>query len=90
LVHGGQGKLQETEKIFLVASVVYYRLHLCGGAFAAQLARCAAGDGSVAAEIGLERQRPYMYMAIGVVGTTIAPWMQFYLQIFDRGEGAFA
>jgi len=29
----------------------------------------------------------YIYMAIGVVGTTIAPWMQFYLQssIVEKG-----
>jgi Mn2+/Fe2+ NRAMP family transporter len=29
----------------------------------------------------------YVYMAIGVVGTTIAPWMQFYLQssIVEKG-----
>jgi Mn2+/Fe2+ NRAMP family transporter len=32
-------------------------------------------------------QKAYMYMAIGVVGTTIAPWMQFYLQssIVEKG-----
>jgi Mn2+/Fe2+ NRAMP family transporter len=30
---------------------------------------------------------PYLYMVIGVVGTTIAPWMQFYLQssIVEKG-----
>src|SRR5437868_7994197 len=32
-------------------------------------------------------QQDYLYMAIGVVGTTIAPWMQFYLQssIVEKG-----
>jgi Mn2+/Fe2+ NRAMP family transporter len=31
--------------------------------------------------------KAYMYMAIGIVGTTIAPWMQFYLQssIVEKG-----
>jgi len=31
--------------------------------------------------------KAYMYMAIGVVGTTIAPWMQFYLQaaVVEKG-----
>ena len=31
--------------------------------------------------------KAYIYMAIGVVGTTIAPWMQFYLQssIVEKG-----
>src|SRR5260370_18088114 len=33
------------------------------------------------------RQSSYLYMVIGVVGTTIAPWMQFYLQssIVEKG-----
>jgi Mn2+/Fe2+ NRAMP family transporter len=33
------------------------------------------------------RSKDYIYMAIGVVGTTIAPWMQFYLQssIVEKG-----
>ena len=33
------------------------------------------------------RDKAYIYMAIGVVGTTIAPWMQFYLQssIVEKG-----
>jgi Mn2+/Fe2+ NRAMP family transporter len=31
--------------------------------------------------------KAYIYMAIGIVGTTIAPWMQFYLQssIVEKG-----
>ena len=33
--------------------------------------------------------RNYVYMTIGVIGTTITPWMQFYLQssIVDKGVG---
>ena len=33
------------------------------------------------------RDKAYIYMAIGIVGTTIAPWMQFYLQssIVEKG-----
>jgi Mn2+/Fe2+ NRAMP family transporter len=33
------------------------------------------------------RDQAYLYMVIGVVGTTIAPWMQFYLQssIVEKG-----
>src|SRR5439155_4724271 len=32
-------------------------------------------------------QKSYLYMVIGVVGTTIAPWMQFYLQssVVEKG-----
>jgi Mn2+/Fe2+ NRAMP family transporter len=31
--------------------------------------------------------KTYVYMTVGVIGTTIAPWMQFYLQssIVDKG-----
>src|SRR6266550_4364163 len=31
--------------------------------------------------------KAYIYMTVGVIGTTIAPWMQFYLQssIVDKG-----
>src|SRR5207237_6014978 len=33
------------------------------------------------------RNYGYLYMVIGLVGTTIAPWMQFYLQasIVEKG-----
>ena len=36
---------------------------------------------------GAFRDSSYIYMVIGVVGTTIAPWMQFYLQssIVEKG-----
>ncbi len=35
----------------------------------------------------MEFTSPYLTMAVGVVGTTIAPWMQFYLQssVVDKG-----
>ena len=44
------------------------------------------GHGHAAQTLGVEREA-YIYMAIGVVGTTIAPWMQFYLQssIVEKG-----
>ncbi len=36
---------------------------------------------------GRFKQDSYLYMVIGVVGTTIAPWMQFYLQssVVEKG-----
>jgi len=38
------------------------------------------------ASVGL-RSNSYVYMVIGLVGTTIAPWMQFYLQasVVEKG-----
>ena len=81
-----RGDYKSTEKIFLVASLVYICLHLCRRSVAARLARRAGGHRQAAAKVGVER-KAYIYMAIGVVGTTIAPWMQFYLQssIVEKG-----
>ena len=44
-------------------------------------------DGRAAAGVGI-RNYGYLFMVIGLVGTTIAPWMQFYLQasIVEKGH----
>jgi Mn2+/Fe2+ NRAMP family transporter len=86
LVHGGARQLQEHGKNLHRRLAGLYLLHLCRRALAAQLARCAAGHGQAAAN-SVWSDKAYMYMAIGVVGTTIAPWMQFYLQssIVEKG-----
>src|SRR5207248_4215179 len=36
------------------------------------------------------KQNAYLYMVVGLVGTTIAPWMQFYLQasVVEKGVTA--
>ena len=54
-----------------------WRPELAGG-FRRDL-KAAAGEGFP--------ESAYIYMVIGVVGTTIAPWMQFYLQssIVEKG-----
>ena len=87
LVHGGARQLQEHRENLPRRLAGLYRLHLCRRAVAAQLARRAAGHGSAAARNRSGATRRYIYMAIGVVGTTIAPWMQFYLQssIVEKG-----
>src|ERR1019366_2481857 len=73
-------------KIFLVASVVYIAY-----IFAGVLSQPSWHD-ALKATVTLPARsvwsdKAYMYMAIGVVGTTIAPWMQFYLQssIVEKG-----
>jgi len=40
-------------------------------------------------DVGI-RNYPYVYMVIALVGTTIAPWMQFYLQasVVEKGVTA--
>ncbi len=81
-----RGTYKSTEKIFLVASAVYITY-----IFAAVLSQPSWHD-AILATVRLPAKsvwsdKAYMYMAIGVVGTTIAPWMQFYLQssIVEKG-----
>ncbi len=81
-----KGDYKSTEKIFLVASLVY-AAYIFAGVLAhpdwheALLATVKLPAKSV------WRDKNYLYMAMGVVGTTIAPWMQFYLQssIVEKG-----
>jgi NRAMP (natural resistance-associated macrophage protein)-like metal ion transporter len=81
-----KGSYKSTEKIFIVASVVY----ICY-IFAGVLSQPSWHE-ALEATVTLPPRsvwgdKAYMYMAIGVVGTTIAPWMQFYLQssIVEKG-----
>jgi len=81
-----RGTYKSTEKIFIVASLVY----ICY-IFAGVLSQ-PDWHGALWATVKLPARtvwsdKAYMYMAIGVVGTTIAPWMQFYLQssIVEKG-----
>jgi NRAMP (natural resistance-associated macrophage protein)-like metal ion transporter len=81
-----RGNYKSTEKIFIIASVVYISY-----IFAGVLSQPSWHD-AILATVKLPpksvwRDKAYMYMAIGVVGTTIAPWMQFYLQssIVEKG-----
>jgi Mn2+/Fe2+ NRAMP family transporter len=74
------------EKVFLVASFFYFT-YIIGGF----LAKPAWTDALVATikppPLQAFHNTPYLYMVIGLVGTTIAPWMQFYLQasIVEKG-----
>jgi Mn2+/Fe2+ NRAMP family transporter len=71
-----KGTYRVVEKIFLVAATIYFTYavsawlgHPPWGTVARQL---------VVPHFGLRGD--YLTMLIGMVGTTIAPWMQFYLQ----------
>ncbi len=81
-----KGSYKSTEKVFLVASVVYIAY-----IFAGVLSQPSWSDALHATvklpERTFWRDKNYIYMAIGIVGTTIAPWMQFYLQssIVEKG-----
>jgi NRAMP (natural resistance-associated macrophage protein)-like metal ion transporter len=81
-----RGTYKSTEKIFLIASVVYIAY-----IFAGVLSQPDWHDALKATVVlppnTVWRDKAYIYMAIGIVGTTIAPWMQFYLQssIVEKG-----
>jgi Mn2+/Fe2+ NRAMP family transporter len=84
-----RGTYQSVEKIFLAASA-FYVCYIVAGLLAHPDWRAAAlATVSQPAATGM-RQYGSLFMIIGLVGTTIAPWMQFYLQasIVEKGVTA--
>jgi len=81
-----KGQYKSVEKVFLAASF-FYVTYIFAGVFA----HPAWADALIATIKPPAKesftQPGYLYMAIGVVGTTIAPWMQFYLQasVVEKG-----
>jgi Mn2+/Fe2+ NRAMP family transporter len=78
-----KGNYQSVEKIFLFACVLYVTYVISG--FLVKPDWKEAAIYSVKPVLMLEPT--YIYMLIGMVGTTIAPWMQFYLQaaVVEKG-----
>src|SRR5438477_2556992 len=78
-----KGNYQSVEKIFLFACVFYVTYVISG--FLVKPDWKEAAIYSVKPVLLLEPG--YIYMLIGMVGTTIAPWMQFYLQaaVVEKG-----
>src|SRR5271168_191885 len=81
-----KGQYKSVEKVFLAASF-FYITYIFAGFFAKPVwmdALVATVKPPPEAAFFLPG---YLYMAIGVVGTTIAPWMQFYLQssVVEKG-----
>jgi NRAMP (natural resistance-associated macrophage protein)-like metal ion transporter len=81
-----KGQYKSVEKVFLVASFFYITYIVAG-----VLAKPAWSEALIATVKPPPRsawsQEGYIYMVIGLVGTTIAPWMQFYLQasVVEKG-----
>jgi len=81
-----KGSYKSVEKVFLAASCFYFAYIIAG---------ILAGPDWTQAFIATFKppgraafhHSAYLYMVIAVVGTTIAPWMQFYLQssIVEKG-----
>ena len=80
------GQYKSVEKVFLVASFVYIT-YIFAGIRARPMWTDAIVSTFVPPRLDTFRDQAYLYMVIGVVGTTIAPWMQFYLQssIVEKG-----
>src|SRR3972149_2257878 len=71
-----KGTYRIVEKIFLIASTVYFT-YAVSAYFAHPQWGTVARAGVTPV---LQADSAYVIMLIGMVGTTIAPWMQFYLQ----------
>jgi len=78
-----KGTYRMVEKVFLVACV-FYVAYLISGFLARPDWKTAMSSAAVPS---LRFDSGYLYMIIGLVGTTITPWMQFYLQsaVVEKG-----
>ncbi len=81
-----KGTYKSVEKIFLVESFIYVT-YIVAGLIARPEWKLALVATVKPPELSVFAHSAYLYMVIGVVGTTIAPWMQFYLQasIVEKG-----
>ena len=81
-----KGQYKSVEKVFLAASF-FYITYIFAGALAHPLWKDATIATVKPPTLKAFRDQAYLFMVIGVVGTTIAPWMQFYLQasVVEKG-----
>jgi NRAMP (natural resistance-associated macrophage protein)-like metal ion transporter len=78
-----KGTYKSVEKVFLLASLVYLSYIVAG--YLSQPNWALAAHNLVVPQISLNTA--YITMVIGLVGTTIAPWMMFYIQssVVEKG-----
>jgi NRAMP (natural resistance-associated macrophage protein)-like metal ion transporter len=78
-----KGNYKSVEKVFLLGCLLYVTYVISG--FLVKPDWKEAAIYSVTPKLMLDSG--YIYMLIGMVGTTIAPWMQFYLQsaVVEKG-----
>jgi Mn2+/Fe2+ NRAMP family transporter len=81
-----RGTYASVEKIFLAASL-FYVCYIIAGLLAHPDWKAAVIATVSRPSSGGIRNYSYLFMVVGLVGTTIAPWMQFYLQasIVEKG-----
>ena len=78
-----KGTYKTVEKVFLFACLFYLSYIVSG--FMGKPDWSAIGSAFVTPTVSFDPR--FLTMVIGIIGTTIAPWMQFYLQssIVDKG-----
>jgi len=81
-----KGTYKSVEKVFLAASFFYFS-YIIAGVLAGPSWREAFVATFKPPHTSAFHNSAYIYMIIAVVGTTIAPWMQFYLQaaVVEKG-----
>jgi NRAMP (natural resistance-associated macrophage protein)-like metal ion transporter len=81
-----KGDYKSVEKIFLVASV-FYIAYIIAGVLSRPDWHLAIVETIKFPPRHVWYDKAYVYMTVGVIGTTITPWMQFYLQssIVEKG-----
>ncbi len=81
-----KGNYKSVEKIFLLASFFYIAYIIAGVLSRPNWTAAILGTVKPPTEQAL-KSRDYVYMVTGIIGATIAPWMQFYLQasVVEKG-----
>ena len=81
-----KGQYKSVEKVFIVASF-FYITYLLAGILAHPDWAHALRSTAAPPKREMLAAPGYLYLVVGLVGTTIAPWMQFYLQasIVEKG-----
>jgi NRAMP (natural resistance-associated macrophage protein)-like metal ion transporter len=81
-----KGDYKSVEKVFLIASTVYIAYIFAGVLSSPNWHEALVQTVKVPGR-SVWKDRNYVYMTIGIIGTTITPWMQFYLQssIVEKG-----
>jgi Mn2+/Fe2+ NRAMP family transporter len=81
-----KGDYKSVEKVFLIASV-FYIAYIITGVLSGPNWHLAMVETVKLPPRSAWNDKNYVYMTIAVIGTTITPWMQFYLQssIVEKG-----
>ena len=81
-----KGDYKSVEKVFLFASL-FYIAYIITGVLSGPDWHLAVSQTVTLPPRSVWSDKTYLYMTVGVIGTTITPWMQFYLQssIVEKG-----